>query len=125
LEAAVALAIAYSREAHGDDMKSRLLEVTAVGRAAEMLWAASPRSPHWRDLDVDAFVSAIHAAGMDCLRDHFIGSLFGFTCFLAKYGLLSVDDALALRSRLDRYVPPLFLSLGYQPAVIPPALLPS
>ncbi|MBL8740156.1 MAG: hypothetical protein JNK04_03645 [Myxococcales bacterium] len=126
LTQAVGLAIPFAREV-SEDPGSQMIDFIVVNRAAEVLWAASPGSPHWRDLDVEAFLAALERHNMPSWlpRDNAIGSLFAFTHFLAKYGHITADEARVLRSRLDPYVPALFLAAGYRPAPLPPDLQPS
>jgi len=112
LEKAVGLGIEFSREVSGDHADSRLIDVIVIGRAAETLWAASPGSPHWRDLDVDVFLSALERARMGRWRDSAIVTLIAFAHFLAKHGYVSGREALVLRSRLDPHAPPAFIAAG-------------
>ena len=123
---AAGLAIPFAREV-SDDPGSQMIDFIVVSRAAEVLWAASPGSPHWRDLDVEAFLAEMEKLGMPTWlpRDNAIGSLFAFVHFLAKYSLITADEARVLRSRLDPHMPALFLAAGYKPAPLPPNLQPS
>jgi hypothetical protein len=126
LTKAVALAIPFAQEV-SDDPGSQMIDFIVVARAAETLWAASPGSPHWRDLDVEAFLAALERNNMPTWlpRDNAIASLFAFVHFLVKYKHITADEARVLRSRLDPHAPALLLAMGYKPAPLPPSLQPS
>lgn len=126
LEHAVALATEFGREV-SDDVGSQMCDFIVIGRAAELLWAASPGSPRWRDLDVEAYLEAHERAHMfDWLpRDNVIASLFAFTSFLVKYKHITPSEALIMRSRLDPYTPAIMTALGYKPVELPASLRPS
>ena len=55
--------IPFAREV-SEDPGSQMIDFIVVNRAAEVLWAASPGSPHWRDLDVEAFLAALERHNM-------------------------------------------------------------
>lgn len=123
---AAGLAIPFAREV-SDDPGAQMIDFIVVSRAAEVLWLASPGSPHWRDLDVEAFLAELDRLGMPnwLPRDNAIGSLFAFVHFLTKYSHITPDEARVLRSRLDPYMPSLFRAAGYKPTPLPPHLQPS
>jgi hypothetical protein len=124
LEQAVELGIRYGREV-SDDLDCQGIDVAIVGRTAEALWAASPSSPHWRDLDPEAALARVERMCGREWRDNAVASLMGFTHFLTNCGKLTAGEALVIRSRLDPFVPPVMVAAGYQPVVLPPSLQPS
>ncbi len=124
LEHAVDLGIRFGLEV-SDDPGCQMLDFIFVSRAAETLWAASPGSPHWRDLDVEALFEVLDRMHMGELRDNAIASLIAFTHFLSKHGYVTANEALVVRSRLDPHAPPLMLAMGYEPVPLPPHLRPS
>ncbi len=124
LEHAIDLGIRFGIEL-SDDPDCQMLDFIFVSRAAETLWAASPGSPHWRDLDVEPLLAVLDRMHMGDLRDNAIASLIAFTCFLSKHGYVTADEALVMKSRVDPYAPPLMIAMGYQPVSLPACLRPS
>lgn len=124
IEQAIELAIRFGAEL-SDDFECQMIDLVVVTRAAECLWATSPGSPHWRDLDVEEFLSLLDRVRLGDLRDNAIASLIGLTHFLSKHGYITDNEALVLRSRLDPYASPLMVAMGYEPVVLPAHLRPS
>jgi hypothetical protein len=123
-EHAVDLGIRFGIEL-SDDPGCQMLDFIFVSRAAETLWAASPGSPHWRDLDVEAVLALLDRMHMGDLRDNAIASLIAFTYFLSTHGYITANEALVMKSRLDPYAPQLMIAMGYEPVPLPAHLRPS
>jgi hypothetical protein len=124
LENAVELGFHYAREV-SDEIELHGIDIAFVGRAAEALWAASPGSPHWRDLDADGVLPHIERMCGAHWRANAVASLIGFSHFLARRGKLTEGEALVIRSRFNRFVPPEMIAAGYKPVELPPSLRPS
>jgi hypothetical protein len=124
LEHAVELGVRYGREV-SDEIGCQGIDVALVGRSAEALWAAAPGSPHWRDIDPERCLARIERMCGKEWRINGVSSLLGFTHFLAKHGMISADEALVIRARLDPFVPPELIALGYDRVELPVELRPS
>lgn len=112
LEKATELALAFSREVHGDQPGSHARDVIYIQLAAHTLWRTSRGKPCWGDLDPDVLHAELcdvpvwqHAAG------DAIVTYYAFFCFLGKHGHLERDLAVRAQNRFLTSVSPIFEKL--------------
>jgi len=125
LDEACALALAASLEIHGEHADTQLIDIGVIGRAAEQVWSAMPGAPRWCLLDVDALLARLEREmpGGE-LRDNFVATLMTFVYWLANHRHISRQDHLALRARIEPYLPEIFFSMGYEPIALSASLRP-
>lgn len=125
LEEACALALACSLEVHGPDaVSSQLLDIVVIGRAAELLWSASPGAPSWLRLDVDALVERLDCVLPPGSRDCAMATLITFIHWMHARRYFSPADSMTLLARCEAYVPEAFRAMGYRVEPLPAALRP-
>lgn len=109
LERAAELALAFSREVHGEQPQSHARDVVAIHLAATVLWRATEGRPCWSKLDPEVLNDHLASVpAWQVQRLDFCVTYHAFFCFLAKHGHLSPDAAHRAQERFVPWVRPVF-----------------
>ncbi len=95
------LALAYSVEVHGVNLRAHATDLLILHLAASALWHATGGKPCWSVLDPVALdVELEGVAVWESMGPDAWITVFSFYCFLAKYGHVSNEAAAVVQERI-------------------------